>query len=564
MLAFGVRKFRSMLLAGTFAVLACFLMQLTDSLLAGNLLGAEALAGVNLASPFQTIIAFFAGMLATGTGTRYALAMGRCDILGARRIFTQGLWSVLIVCGALSAALLLFSDELLAFYGATGDAFDLARIYLFRMWPIGLLHGLLALLIQLSYSDGDSRLCVIAYGAVFAVNLLLSYALLRLGFGIAACAYGTVAADLVGGAIMLLHFRSPSNTYRAVKYFSPKETLAICGASLGDSASLLCNSLLALFINAFAVREFGEGVLPVTAVAMTAWCGLFVFDGVGAAIQPIVTVYAGEDNPVAIRKVMKAAMSVSAVEGLLASAVFLVFAPAIVSAIGVSDVELAAEAVIAVRCLAIGIVPFAFAGLFNSYYMFIDRPFLAGLLTVVVYLVLPVAMIAVFTLFADASGLWLGLGSGTLLGVALVGGMIALLAGKAAFPLLLDRKRETELTVFDLALDESSIVDTSRRIGELPGMPMKASLLTEEVLMTVKDRSAGKRINAEVTVDSRDGFKLTFRDDGAIFDITDADQSIRSLRSYLVASMMIHHDGKLNLVTTGFNRNVFHFPKEST
>ena len=44
-----------------------------------------------------------------------------------------------------------------------------------------------------------------------------------------------------------------------------------------------------------------------------------------------------------------------------------------------------------------------------------------------------------------------------------------------------------------------------------------------------------------------------------IFDITDADASITSLRSFLVASMMQCHDGRMNLVTTGFNRNVFRF-----
>jgi len=60
-----------------------------------------------------------------------------------------------------------------------------------------------------------------------------------------------------------------------------------------------------------------------------------------------------------------------------------------------------------------------------------------------------------------------------------------------------------------------------------------------------------------VTLDLREGVLLTLRDDGEIFDITDADQQISSLRSFLVASMMIDCGGRQNLVTTGFNRNVF-------
>ena len=77
--------------------------------------------------------------------------------------------------------------------------------------------------------------------------------------------------------------------------------------------------------------------------------------------------------------------------------------------------------------------------------------------------------------------------------------------------------------------------------------------------MAVKDRNRGKRILGEVTLDLNDGVRLVLRDDGAIFDITDADAEISSLRTFLVASIMESQAGRLNLVTTGFNRNVFQF-----
>ena len=77
--------------------------------------------------------------------------------------------------------------------------------------------------------------------------------------------------------------------------------------------------------------------------------------------------------------------------------------------------------------------------------------------------------------------------------------------------------------------------------------------------MAVRDRNRRRKVMAEVTLDLNDGVLLTLRDDGEIFDITDADAQISSLRAFLVASMMQHHDGRINLVTTGFNRNVFRF-----
>lgn len=77
--------------------------------------------------------------------------------------------------------------------------------------------------------------------------------------------------------------------------------------------------------------------------------------------------------------------------------------------------------------------------------------------------------------------------------------------------------------------------------------------------MAVKDRAGGRTLLGEVTIDLNDGVQMTLRDDGEIFDITDADQQISSLRTFLVASMMYAQGDRLNLVTTGFNRNVFRF-----
>ena len=85
----------------------------------------------------------------------------------------------------------------------------------------------------------------------------------------------------------------------------------------------------------------------------------------------------------------------------------------------------------------------------------------------------------------------------------------------------------------------------------------KAALLVEEALMVVRDRNAGRLIRAEVTIDLGDGLTLFIRDDGEIFDITDADARVSSLRSYLVSNLMTAIPCRRNLTTTGFNRNVF-------
>ena len=75
--------------------------------------------------------------------------------------------------------------------------------------------------------------------------------------------------------------------------------------------------------------------------------------------------------------------------------------------------------------------------------------------------------------------------------------------------------------------------------------------------MLVKDRNAGRATRAEISVDWSDGVTLVVRDDGEIFDLTDADAKLSSFRSYLVANLMTAIPVHRNMTMTGFNRNVF-------
>ena len=87
-------------------------------------------------------------------------------------------------------------------------------------------------------------------------------------------------------------------------------------------------------------------------------------------------------------------------------------------------------------------------------------------------------------------------------------------------------------------------------------------LLTEELEMLVMSKNSGRKVAAECTLIIGEDIQLIFRDNGVLFDITDVDGKISSMRSYLVANMMGYQVRRKNhLVTTSYNRNAFHFEK---
>jgi hypothetical protein len=202
--------------------------------------------------------------------------------------------------------------------------------------------------------------------------------------------------------------------------------------------------------------------------------------------------------------------------------------------------------------------------LYNSYYVFIGREKLSSVLTLLAMCVLPVAMFPLFGCIWGMHGVWAALGVAPALALGLVALYVLVCGGRKGFPFLLPSDREDAIRVFDLDLDPATICGVSASVGaHLKAMGVdgrrasKAALLVEEALMVVHDRNSGKRIKAEVTVDLNDGLMLVLRDDGEIFNITDADARVSSLRGYLVSNLMTAIPGRRNLTTTGFNRNVF-------
>ena len=231
---------------------------------------------------------------------------------------------------------------------------------------------------------------------------------------------------------------------------------------------------------------------------------------------------------------------------------------------GVSDPAVVPAALFAVRIASIALPGLALVLLFNSYYVFIGRELLATLLTLAAVLVVPAALFPALGSAWGARGVWAALGLAPLVSLAVFAVYEMVRWGFRIFPFLLQGGRDAALRVFDLELDPASICLASAGVekhllqqGIDAARASKAALLVEEALMVVRDRNGGRRTLAEVTVDLNDGLTIVLRDDGEIFDITDADASISSLRSYLVSNLMTALPNRRNLTTTGFNRNVF-------
>jgi len=559
---FCTAKFSSFLLPGTFFAIFGFLNRLADSAIVGHVIGEDAFAGVNMVAPALEIVAFFAYLIALGTATNYSIWMGRLDRLRARGFFMQGLWMALAVGIGLSLFMAFGEDAYLAALDGAEYVDMYGRQYMDWIWPYGLVHGLLMLLSFFACADGDLRLCSVSYGVVFLVNVTVSYLSVSRGMGASGCAFGTVVSEVVGILLLLGHFFRRTNTLAPVWRFSWRDSLQIVRASFGDAATFLCTAALFFCVCKAVIWRFGSDLLPVAGVAIVIWRCAEIFNGIGLAAQPLVTVYWGERNVRGIRKVVQAAMVAAPLEGLALSAAFCLWPDLVIRLIGVEYPELVDASLTCVRLVCFGLVPLSVAAFFKSYYLFNERPRFSLGMSVSCYLALPVVCAFAGGALGGLNGLCGGLACGPLAGLVVMALVVLIRQGRKGFPCLLPREREEKIRMVDLVLNETEIVRASREVMELlpASVASRAALMVEEVFMTVRERNAGRsRIRGEITLDFNDGVVMTLRDDGVLFDITDADQRISSLRTYLVASVMERQRERLNLVTAGFNRNVFRF-----
>ena len=562
-MTFAASKFKSFLPAATFAMAAEFLMGMSDSVICGHILGETGLSAVNLMQGVFEIVTFAAMMVTVGTSVFFATELGAMHLRRARGYFTLGCISSVAAGLLVATVLALVRTPAIAAFGASPEVSAMTSDYWLWFLPAAVLQPVAFFLGTMCYTDGDAKLSFYSYIAQVVGNCALSIPL-TMAFGTAGCALGTGLGSLLATVVLLFHFRKKGCMLGFSRHFVLSGLLRMARTSFGDGSKNLGKATLMFSLNVYVIAHFGSELLPILAVAVMTIGISEIFDGVANAAQPLASVYIGERNVVLTKRVMRIALFTALVEGCGAMLLLLACPDMMLALAGVQDASILPEGRLAVRLVSLSLPGLALVLLFNSYYVFIKREILSTVLTLSAVLIAPLALFSIGGALFGAHGFWLALGVAPCVAIAVLSLYLLIREGRARFPFILPEDREKDLRVFDLSLDPVEICAASaaveahiKRTGLEGRRAAKAALLVEEALMVVHDHNKGKRILAEVTVDEGNGLALVLRDDGEIFDITDADAQVSSLRSYLVSNLMTEIPNRRNITTTGFNRNVF-------
>ena len=532
--------FRRALLPAILSVGGVMISTMANSIIAGNLLGHDALAVMSIASPIYFIFATIGSLAGVGGTSMAAWCIGRNDGEGSNRAFTLSAILALGVSMVLSAMGLVFLNPFVSLLGAQGELHALAKPYvaLFLLGGAGI-AGIYPPYFFLKL-EGRMRLSVALFVCLALLNVGLDFFfVLVAGWDYAGIAAGTALANLAAAAAgWFCLIRKGSFRLCSVRGYWGEIGRMIAA---GSPAALnnLCNVVRSIALNRIIFALAAQIGLSAFNIVTTAGnLSLMVINGLAQTTVPFVAVFAGERDSSSIRQLEKRAITEGAAIILPVSVLLAVFSRPFCTLFGVVETEVLAESSAAVAIFAASLLPAMISTVLVNYYQASGRTGLANLFTACRSLIMIVVAALLLSPVLQVRAVWLAFTLTELLSWAVLAIALSHLSRRSPQlkgVLLLDETYEKNGKFISFSVQSSvdDIMNASRRISEFCEMnalsddkSMLISLSLEEMLISIKEhcfpRDEKRDISIRILIskgeDGKESVVLRIRCSGSPFN----------------------------------------------
>ena len=301
--SFTGRMFRGLWIPAMLSSLGWALSDMADAVVVGQKLGTVGLAAISLILPIYMINCMFAHGFGLGGSVRYSRLLSQGKPQEAADSFHGVFWLALAFGAATAVLGSVFMGPLLALLGtrpADGALYTATKDYLQILVAATPLFYLSNILNYYLRNDGSQRRAGV--GSVtgnisdITLNILL---VLVLDMGTRGAALSTALGQIITICIYLPGFFSKKHTLRFAlpgrRWAAP--ALSTLKAGMATSVQYLYQMIFFLVCNNLLIRLGGETAVAVFDVIQnTSYLILYMFEGTGRAMQPILSTYQGERN----------------------------------------------------------------------------------------------------------------------------------------------------------------------------------------------------------------------------------------------------------------------------
>lgn len=275
------------------AMLSSSLYNMIDSIFIGHGVGAMAISGLAITMPIMNVIAALGTLVSVGGATLMSVKMGQGDKKSAEYILSNVLMLNVIIGLCLTAAGVIFLDDILYFFGASENTIPYAREFMHIILSgTAVTHVYLGLNDMLRASGYPGKAMGVILTAI-AINCVLNpLFIFWFKWGIAGSAFATVIAQTVAMSIELVHFmRKKHFIHFERKMFGLKAHIVKGIFSIGVSPFLMniCASIVVIFINKSLMTYGGDFYVGAYGIInRVLMVFIMIVIGLNQGMQPIV------------------------------------------------------------------------------------------------------------------------------------------------------------------------------------------------------------------------------------------------------------------------------------
>ncbi|MGN0668951.1 MAG: MATE family efflux transporter [Oscillospiraceae bacterium] len=567
------KKYTEYLLPTVLTAMATNIANIVDSMMAGNLLGVDALSAISILSPISQLYFALTVMFGLGASSVIAVAKGKNDAQKANRIFTAELFVLGALCVILIAVQLIFADGICSLL-ITGDDTVHALVYDYYIpFIIGTpLQLFLLCAIYIVRADNRPRFSSNIIIIANVVNLAMDYVFMGvLDMGIKGSSWATVTGNLVGFIILMTHFISGKSTVRfdfsVLK--KPREFFGIIGEFLTVGLSGALGTMLItvkLFFLNTVILDIG-GTDGMIAYSVCRPCQILISMFITGASQTMIlltSVCLGEKDYDGIRYAFRRAFSVLAVASAVITLGLCAFPEPFIKLFGVTLESDIANAIPAMQINALSLPFLALSFLLLYYYMSTKRKALSTTIAVLNGIGLQIPASLILGNLFGLIGIWWSFVAAQV-GTVVVVYIITLVIrkkskGKYKNFYLLDTNDNDEITSisFKSTKDNASAIPMYLELfleshGIEKNKANRVAVAIEGFLGTLAQRSENKK-DADIDIrimSGDDEIIISIRSNGKLFNFTetDTDEEMSDISVVKAISKSVEYSSVL-----GFNR----------
>ncbi|PEZ03612.1 MATE family efflux transporter [Bacillus sp. AFS018417] len=328
------------------AVLGMVLMSVNimiDAVMVSRGVGANGLAGVNVAVPAFSIFFSISLWIGMGGATMYSIALGENKVERARSIFTQSMTVAVAIVGVLMIICLWKIEDIAYLFGANDVILPYSLDYLHVLFTFGMIYVLENILSTFIRNDGNPNLAMAGLIVTAVLNIVFNYIFIFiLGWGVTGSASATILSAAIGFLVLLSHFFRKNSILKWTKlhleWSTVKQIMIIGFPSFTTEVTV---AIVTIGFNITFIQYAGEqGVASYAMVNSIHAITLLLFFGVGAALQPIASFHYGANLSERLKEGLQLAVKTAVVLGVIATITGLFFGKYLIGLFDVQSEEL--------------------------------------------------------------------------------------------------------------------------------------------------------------------------------------------------------------------------------